>query len=426
MKIAGIAAEYNPFHNGHQYQLNKVREETGADRILVVMSGDFVQRGSAAITDKYVRTRMALAGGADLVLELPVIASTGSAEYFASGAIRILDSLGCVDVLSFGCENPDTEPLLFLADFFDREPESYRAYLQRHLSGGMTFPASREMALRDFIASDEAQEKDLLPLDPENTPSLLRSPNNILAVEYLRALRRLKSRIEPVPIERTDSGFRSLSPDSETGLSSANALRRLIAERNTSWKSEIVPYIPQESRKELPDDLWDRMEQERRSYDLLLHYRLMSDPDLSRYLDVSPDMEKRIQNLLPMYRTADRFLSLLKTRQVTEARCRRALLHIVLKITDGLAALFRAEDTKPYARILGFRKESEDLLHTIRESCGDRITLIPRVSQAQDLLDENQRRLFDLDLRAAHIYELLTAPEDEPIRSEYHRMMIKR
>ena len=433
LKVAGIIAEYNPFHNGHLYQIKKARELTGADRVVIVMSGDFVQRGSAAITDKYVRTRMALEGGADLVLELPVVASTGSAEYFAGGAVRILNALGCVDCLSFGCENPDMEQLLYLADFFDEEPSEYQSFLQRHMQEGMTFPAAREQALRDFIAQRAAaaqtsgrdpEDDDLIPIDPEDTPSLLRSPNNILAVEYLRALRRCSSSIEPVAIERTDSGFRSVTPDSASGLSSANALRHLIRNRSQSWQTEVIPYIPESSRRAMPSDLWERDSLERRHYDFLLHYRLLSECSLSRYLDVSMELEKRIQSLLPMYRTSDRFLDLLKTRPFTESRCRRALLHIALGITKEDAETFRQESTAPYARILGFRKESADLLHEIKQN-NRGITLISKVADAGQILSRTQKRLFDKDLYTSSLYELMAAPQDEVMRSEYHRSPVK-
>ncbi|MFQ9151713.1 MAG: nucleotidyltransferase family protein [Blautia sp.] len=176
MKVTGIIAEYNPFHQGHAYHLSRARELTGADRILVVMGGNFMQRGEPAIIDKYTRTEMALRNGADLVLELPAASATGSAEYFAEGAVELLDASGVVNELCFGSELGELEPLEKAAELLLEEPEDYQELLRTELKKGKTFPEARETALSAFL--------------PEQ--SLLASPNNILAIEYIKALKRRK------------------------------------------------------------------------------------------------------------------------------------------------------------------------------------------------------------------------------------------
>ncbi len=209
MKVTGIIAEYNPFHQGHAYHLARARELTGADRLLVVMGGNFMQRGEPAIVDKYARAEMALKNGADLVLELPAAAATGSAEYFAEGAVELLDVSGVVDALCFGSELGKLAPLEKAAALLLEEPEEYRQLLREELKRGKNFPEARETALSAFFPERE----------------LLSAPNNILAIEYLKALKRRKSSIEAVTIPRlgnyhgNDSGrcrrvrtVRNLSP----------------------------------------------------------------------------------------------------------------------------------------------------------------------------------------------------------------------
>ena len=178
MKVAGIIAEYNPFHKGHQYHIEETRKQTGADYVIAVMSGDYVQRGEPAIADKYMRTRMALSGGADLVIEMPVIYATASAEYFATAGIGILDRLGCVDYLSFGSEWADVEDYSSYATLFLEEPEEYRQILQEQLKRGKSFPEARA-----FTAG-----KLLFDSKPETAVEFLKEPNHILGLEYIKSI----------------------------------------------------------------------------------------------------------------------------------------------------------------------------------------------------------------------------------------------
>ena len=216
MRVCGIIAEYNPFHNGHLRQLHYVREVLKADYIVVAMSGDFVQRGEPALLEKYARARMALLSGADLVLELPVSVSTASAEGFASGGVQLLSSLGIVDTLCFGAETEDLPLLSRIACVLLREPEEYRTVLLRELSCGHSFAEAREQALRETM--------------PEETQlsMVLSSPNNILALEYLKAVKRTGSSLQPQLLQRKGAPYHS---ESLTGsLPSATAIRKMILE----------------------------------------------------------------------------------------------------------------------------------------------------------------------------------------------------
>lgn len=218
MKVAGVITEYNPFHNGHKYQLEQIKRQTSADYIVVVMSGDFVQRGEPAIIDKYKRTRMALLSGADLVLELPSVFATASAEFFAGGGVSVLKNTGIVDTLCYGVESVDHELTKLVAGVLKNPPAEYSASLARLIQGGMSFPAARSRALCEYFRDtyDSASEK----LD-----AFIASPNNILAIEYEKAL--MDCDITGFPIQRVGEGYHST--DSTSKFSSATAVRGLIS-----------------------------------------------------------------------------------------------------------------------------------------------------------------------------------------------------
>ena len=175
MKIVGLIAEYNPFHNGHLYHIRKAKEITGADAVLVIMSGNYVQRGTPAIMPKHLRAQVALESGVAAVFELPVCYATGSAEYFATGAVSLLNHLGCVDALCFGSECGDYALLERIAGILTEEPDDYTFYLKEALRKGLSFPRARQQALSSYL-------KD------ENVDQVLDEPNNILGIEYIKAL----------------------------------------------------------------------------------------------------------------------------------------------------------------------------------------------------------------------------------------------
>ena len=240
MKTIGIIAEFNPFHNGHKYLIDHCKRALDADRVVIVMSGDYVQRGAPAITDKFTRTRMALNCGADLVLELPIYYSLGSAEYFAEGAVSILDSLGYVDYLCFGSESPNPKRLEYLADILNSEPALFKKTLEKRLKDGDSFPLARKKAL-DAVLVHNGEESS-----SDDITDILTTPNNILAIEYLRSLKRRKSPIKPFIIERIGQPYHS---DTTSEIPSASGLRALLLSNNTDSKSMassilkgMVPY----------------------------------------------------------------------------------------------------------------------------------------------------------------------------------------
>lgn len=397
METAGIIAEYNPFHNGHLYQLQQVRARTGADFIIVAMSGDFVQRGEPAIYDKYTRTRMALNAGADLVLELPVSFATGSAEDFASCAVALLDRIGAVDLLCFGSECGDIRPLRKLAGILSEEPQEYTVLLKEFLRQGDSFPKARASALAQYLS-----RQSLNSGDETSMLQLLSSPNNILGMEYLKALIRRRSSIEPFTILRQGGGYHDTEIQDDGCFASASAIRKALAKGDISSAAAQMPACSQETIETvlpLPvfaDDLTG-----------LFHYRLLdlshTDQDLTIFSDVSRELADRIRRQLLDYASFSDHVAALKTRQYTYTRISRALLHILLGITDQELTEYRRNQYVSYARILGFRRTAGPLLSRIKEA--SEIPLIAKTADARRILNEDALRMFRTDLHASHIYQ---------------------
>ncbi len=419
MRTVGIIAEYNPFHTGHAYHIRKAKELSGADYAVVVMSPDFVQRGEPAVFDKYTRAQMALLNGADLVLELPVCYACASAEYFAQGAVSLLDRLGAADALCFGAEDPDPAMFRKAARVLSGESGDYACHLRRLLKQGMTWPQARSAALR--LCSDGGSGPDTAAdasgTDAGGRKSLsdfLSAPNNILGTEYCRALLNCKSRIEPLPVRRKGASYDSLSL-SET-FCSASALRRGICERAAD--SALLRFVPENCR-----DLFCRSLDAAVTPEELLPFlmqKLLPDCSYSSILDISPDLSDRIRSLrfACIGRTYREIVSLLKTRQLTESRIRRALLHLILDIRTADLEAFRADGSVYYARALGFRRDASPLLHRIK-NCSS-VPLLTKPARASALPDGPAARMWQLDLYASHLYRgILANRTHTAFRTEY-------
>lgn len=412
MKTVGIIAEYNPFHNGHAYQIAAARRMTGADYCIVVMSGDFVQRGAPALMDKYLRAQAALTGGADLVLELPVCYALGSAEYFASGAVALLDRLGVTDALCFGSECGD---IALLSEFADRllcEDDVFTETLDRQLRRGLTYPSARNAALQACAPHLSAHMH------------VLTDPNNILGIEYCKALRRRGSAIQPCTVMRAGTAYHDASLDS--ALCSALAIREALS--SSGEPADVRALMPQSSFcvleaqygrtcPILPDDV-----------SLPLHYQLLSEQPAgyTQYADIDDALSDRIVKKLPTYRSFTGFCEQLKTKNRTYTRVARGLMHILLRIGKADLERFLSEDDICYARMLGFRQDAEPLLAAIKAQGS--IPLLSRLADADARLSENGRRMLARDIYASHVYHSVVQhkfPEYADAYSEYSRRMIK-
>ena len=425
MKTVGIIAEYNPFHKGHAYQLRKAKELSGADFAVIVMSGDFVQRGCPALTDKYLRAEMALCSGADLVLELPVSYATGSAETFARGAVAVLEELGCVDALCFGSETGDLDSLWRYARLFEEEPPLYRETLQSYLKQGVSFPAARSRAAEEYWNSTER----ILPCsaadaDWRRAAAILDSPNNILGVEYLRALLHKSSRMKPLTIRREAAGYHELTLD--TAMASASAIRNAVAGfGRETLPLEVAAQLPKESGVLLAQALQRNETLSWNDFSPQLFYRLLTDSqeELAAMQDVGEELAARICKNRLTFTSAESFADRIKTRQVTHTRVTRALCHILLGLSQKKLEERREADYPVYLRALGFRKSAGELLSAVkRESASP---LLVKTADAAKILSEEQRALFEQDVAAAHLYEAAKALKTgKALANEYTRTSV--
>jgi predicted nucleotidyltransferase len=451
MNVIGIIAEYNPFHNGHAYQIAHVRKNLHADYIVVATSGDYVQRGEPALLDKYTRARMALSSGADVVLELPVLWSTASAELFANAGISLFEKTGCVNGICFGAESGDLALLRRIADVLADEPADLKASLKYNLKSGSTFPKAREAALLSYFSGSAGQD-GALPVSAEALSSLLASPNNILALEYLKALRRRASSITPYLLKREGAAYHETSIRSGASEvpASASAIRHTLFADAAGACGNSADRASEDSadgilRHAMPQEALAILQDYRADFPLLcaddfssiLGYLLLSSSatQLARTADSSPEFANRMQNQLPYYTSFSSFASRLKSKEMTLTRINRILLHSILGITSSDYACGNALDKIPYLRILGFRKSAAPLLAALKASAA--VPLITRSSQALKLLSPDAMRVFEHDVFAGNLYLQMRNQKggtplraarmqehDVPPASEYQRQII--
>ena len=405
MKTAGIIAEYNPFHTGHEYQIKYVKEKLGADFVVIAMSGDFVQRGTPALFSKYVRAEMALKGGADLILELPVSSSTASAELFAKGGVQLLDGIGVTDILCFGSECGDTRILMELAKLLVDEPPEFQAALRLNLKEGMTFPKARSQALTEVLP------------EPWKYQQVLSSPNNILGIEYCKAILREKSSISPVAIKREGNDYHEKSL-AENIFPSASAIRKAIMD--TYNARTLENFLPESCRDVFFQTVSDHNYLLENDLDLIYRYRLLQETEelLCSYLDMSHSLARRILSCRNQYETFSQFANQLKTKDITHTRIQRALLHMLLHIHN-------VPEQIPYARVLGFRKSSASLLGEIKKR--SHIPLLTKLSDASKVLEENPHSLDLLEETtfSSNLYEnILAQKKNASCIHEYQKQII--
>lgn len=407
MKICGLITEYNPFHNGHLYHLEQSKEKTGCDYTIAVMSGDFVQRGEPAVFDKYLRAKAALLSGVDLVLELPPSFATMSAEYFADGAIKLLASLGCVDCLCFGSESGSPELLKEISQFLIKEPEEYKLLLQTNLKNGLSFPVARQMALESLL--QQTPQKDRFIKE-------IQSPNNLLGIEYLRALERNHSLIVPYTIQRSSPNYHST--EMVQPCCSALAIRSFLKDNpHQKIASPIAQQFPEQVLECYMEYLSEKPPLFVDDFSPYLHYALLQNKEngYTAFPDVSPSLSKRIQNTLTEYRSFTQYCSLLKTKDLTYTRISRALLHIMLgmKTTQPIS----------YAKVLGFRKEAGAIVSKITQSSS--LPILTNLSAAKEKLSPAGLEVFKEELRISEIYQsVLSTKGHLPAIPELSRKML--
>lgn len=379
MHVTGLITEYNPFHNGHLFHIRRAREVAGADFLIVLMSGSFVQRGAPAIFDKYSRARAALLCGADVVAEMPVTFSTASAREFASYGIALFTALGAVDSICFGSECGEIGPLFQTARLLAQEPEGFKEALGNALRQGKTYPEARAAALSSFLPGSD----------------LLSTPNNILGIEYCQAVLRQNSPLSCLTIRREGSGYHDSSISGTLG--SALAVRSALEEQVPApHLASLVPPCTMESiKKDVPVFLND--------FSSLLNYRLLTEKQPEQYAELKPELASRMRKLSPSPVSFDERIKELKSRQFTYTGISRALLHLVLGVRADAAEDLKAAGYAPYARILGFRKSAAPVLKKIKANSA--IPVITKLAGAEKKLDPRAASMLALEIQSSHLYQ---------------------
>ena len=389
-KVIGIIAEYNPFHNGHLYHLQKSLQMTHSSYSVAVVSGNFTQRGSTSLVDKWAKAEIAIKNGIDLVLELPLLYSISSAENFAEGAIEILDSLKVVDYLSFGSESGDISTLNMIADILYKEPKAYKNILSHELSKGLSFPKARENALLMYLN------------DIRRFSNVLSSPNNILGIEYLKALKKLKTPITPITIERYNAGYHDTSYNGN--VASATAIRNIV--KNNGW--DIL-------RKVVPENTFSTLLENIKvghvvpdlsvfEKQIIYNLRKMSIQEIAELPDVSEGLENAIKNAANSCNSVVEFLNIIKSKRYTNTRIQRILLYALLGITKKDMTL--SKKAIPYVRVLGFNNKGKYLISEIAKA-NPKLEIITSVKKYMDTSNnKNSKYMLEKDIWATNVYTI--------------------
>lgn len=393
MKTLGIIAEYNPFHNGHKYHLQKSLEITGASHSIAIISGNFLQRGTPAIINKYERAKIAALNDIDLVLELPFVYATGSASDFSMGAISILNNLNSVDYLCFGAETDDISLLKEVANVVINEPTKYKNILQENLKDGLSFPKAREIALTTYF-------------DDKNLTKVISAPNNILAIEYIAALIKCNSSIEPILIPRISAQYHD--PTIYNNISSATAIRHAFSSTNNF--DSIANDIPLYTYQILKDNYNVSFPIETNDFSMFLQQFIINLNDNSSYCDLNTFILNKLKKI-QIQQNYQSICDSLKSKEVTFSRISRALIHGLVGYTTDDRNDFIKNNYSLYCNILSFRKSALPLIKHINNH--SKIPLITKKANFNksfiDSLETTKsiaNRMWELDLKATDIYNL--------------------
>lgn len=394
MNIVGVIAEYNPLHGGHLYHLNQIKTHLNPDGIVCVMSGNFVQRGEPAIFDKWARAEMALNAGADLVIELPVCFATATAEIFAESAVRLLYKTGIVNTLSFGMENYHEKEFFALGELLAQEPVLLKEMIKNNLKQGVSFPLARQKAIEEYLLSKSCN------YDIKTIAHMLKMPNSILALEYLKAIIRTKAGFSVFPVLRKGAGYHD---QNLTGYySSASAIRKAFRHYDSQSLSVIEKNIPDFCfriiRKEMDIGRGPVFLKDFETM-ILCILRRMTKKDLTAFFDIGEGLENRLINAAKNSANIEQLILRTKTRRYPETRINRILIHVLLNIKKDIVS---SRDPL-YFRVLGFTSKGSYILRQIKARSSNPV--ITRASDYKDL-ESRAKQMFEIDLLSSDIYAL--------------------
>lgn len=386
--ILGIVSEYNPFHNGHLMHLQKSKELTHTDFTIAVMSGNFVQRGDTSIVDKWTKAEMALKSGVDLVIELPTLYAISSAENFADGAIKILNSLGIVDYVSFGSEIGEITPLDDVASVLYKEPKEFSSLIIRQLRSGLSYPKARELAIQMYFGSSQKYT------------DVLENPNNILGIEYLKSLKRLKSPITPITLKRKYSDYNS--NDIKSGIASATAIRTMLQ------KGKNIHYV-------VPYETYELLEEKKKygqiipslsifSKEIIYTLRKMTLSKIATLPDVSEGLENKIKAAANTSNNLEELILKIKSKRYTQSRIQRILLYALLNISEKDITMSKKQ--MPYIRVLGFNKNGKKIISAIANQ-NPKLQIIVSVKKfMENNTDKHLHTMISKDIFSSNVYTL--------------------
>ena len=400
VNVLGIITEYNPFHYGHLYHLQEAKKISKANYTICIINGNFVQRGRPAFINKWARTMMALKNGVDLVIELPLIYGIRSAEYFANGSIQLLNATGLISDFVFGSETGEIELLKEIAIILNKDNQYFNKRLQIYINKGYSYPRAREKALINYLSTNNYDFKD------EKVINIIRQPNNILGIEYIKALLKSNSTITPHAIRRKGGEYHSL----KTGrsIASASAIRKNIAENGLDSAEklllvntmEILKREFSEGRAPLKEELLDNI--------VLAKLRAMPAGELQKYAEINDSLENRIIQAANITGSLKAITDKIMTKAFTKTRIQRNLLHILFSLKENDFATYDKEGPQ-YIRVLGVNKKGKELLSELSENSS--LPVIVKVSNYLRKKDIESKNLIEkslsYDLLASDIYSLL-------------------
>lgn len=393
MKILGIIAEYNPFHMGHAWQIESSKNESHCDGVMVLMSGSLTQRGDFAILNKWERARLALSAGVDLVCELPFGYACQSAEAFAHGGVKIFNATGVIDMLSFGSEFGHIKPLNSLAEILAHEPGEFKTFLKQGLSTGVSFPRARELAIRSYLGDDVGD--------------LLKTPNNILAIEYLKALHKTQSGINSMTVKRQGADYHSLLP---SRFLSASGIRSILKDAIADPESASAILTALDHKLPYSND------------DLILPFKKMYNPNgddhflnalrlqilshdvhhLKNTPYVSEGLEHKIRDSLKTATNLDECVNAIISKRIPQTRVRRILCNRLLELDKVTLNHFQAQSFVPYLRVLGFNEKGRKILKMIKDQ--SQMPVLTGLKKSRFALTPIQNKMLYYDCRATDLH----------------------
>lgn len=396
MKICAVICEFNPFHYGHLKCLEDAKAQSGADATMCIIGGNFSQRGEAMIVNKHVRARMAIEHGADIVVQMPTAYACASAEIFALAGVKIANSFKNITHLAFGVETKKPEILIELANFFLNEPKQFQTAIKKHLAEGNSLVVSRQKALEDMVMTDKAIFSEIT-----EAVNILNKPNNVLAIEYLKALISTGSKIKPIFIDRSESNYHS---EELNGVNtSATAIRAKI------YKKGKVKAI----KKYVPPIAYDLLKEEIKTFglpsqstfnDLCMYVaKTKTATEIKEVFDVTEGLENRIVEYSKDTKDLNEFLINVKTKRYTYSRLKRIMLSLLLNIKAETVMSIHEIDKLPFIKVLAFRGGNNELLKAVEANTN----LVIRVNNVEKKKSGLYLELCNIEDRANQVYNML-------------------